>query len=1255
MPDGISQGSTTSCRNTSRRYVIVPEEAWLDAEPVRAEAVAAGTRQEAGLAVRQPEVADPAVAGDLRPSLLGPPEVHVEGDLAVVKSGVVETARFGWVRDGDDADSDLQLRQSPHVLGRRPDVIRRYSDDGTSPTPTRRIVRPKLLPLVSGDLLAVWLESDWGPLYGRQASSLSVSQEQHYLSRLDKETNTWSTVITGPLPSYPGSTFLTNADLVQFQDTGEILCLFIGQNAMSPGSADPRRLYVFGSTDDGATWVEKRRLYFDGTPADILLDSDGDGTADDDTPFQGLAVELLPSGRVVVLAATESHTWSLYSDDRGFSFTPVHVDAQVSNVDFAGHGVSSTTARNDVAVFVCAYRGVTTTISQQTIRMTTNGVDWTEAAVALPIESVDVAICVSPDGWPHLYGTCHKAYDPDLAATHYRDWLWGKRFRVRDPIPGSAQSVLLPTDTTGVRPRGFHAHESVSSAGDYSRDSTPYHQVVYGGWVGIDAVHWRGQVVIAATAQRDAAGGDLDTQPALHESSLVIHRANHWQPLQEILSDARLVTGHYPSAGRVYNRTWDCYGLPGSWNWAAAGAGTEAIIAGGAEGGYLRLDDAKSYNDAGLPSPQASQSGVVRAVVYPHTGGSMTADEIAIRLFLNSSTSTATAVVVRFENTGTAHRVGLFNYATGAAIGAFHDFALGSWIEVLLRTRSGGTAGKWDVLLYAREYVRASDPDWDAPYVLVASSSGVTAYAVATDALAWGQFGAGAGQASLWKTVQLHRTTETLSAEVDLQQRGTTWIDVDSENDKATTGSGEPALDSGVDNVMRAAVCCVEPPQFLCRGISVGWRGEASTRGLYSHASGYDYDASRALDVPIGREWRSEITGDEMELVFDADPTGTTGARFRPDGLAVFGRNFPALDLRMNDTDGPWDGTAPFIRVFGYQGSALAENRYTHVWANPLPFLTPYHIEGVRLSVYPTTGDGPWRPHQYRSLASGPRFYLAVRNSNAGETYVYRIRDNTEDTLILYTEPAATDCGAVSGDTITWPYGFVIFSSTFAGSLIPGYPEDFTPAGSSTALANSHVKGYRYLRLLLPRVHHMDADEAFYRLGCVMLGKTIDLGSPDVLWGWRRDTSSGASVQAGQDGSARSTRNHSPRRSIAFDTGYMRPPAEMASGLVASPLNAMPVARRSWAHWVDAVRRLEVDDTPCALIWEGDRFYGVPGDDDQVPVVGDPADAFAARVTSPGTVEHVQWENAALNIATGSTTLPRPAMRISGIVFTEEF
>ncbi|MDQ5979625.1 MAG: hypothetical protein QG602_2600, partial [Verrucomicrobiota bacterium] len=227
-----------------RRFLVVPDTAWEAASLVSVVPLTGETPQQAGRQVAQPErSATAAPIGDFGLTLTGEPEADVAGVARITRAGVVEDARWGWVRDGDDPATDLQLRQSPHVFGRRPDMIQQVINSVEAYT--SHAVRPRLLPLASGDLLMVWTLRAWDPIWAREATAIGGATETIYYAVLDHTTDTWGTPTHGPVPFDlgGGAYFISAVDVTQYPDTGDIIMCVATQQSMTPGSADPRILW----------------------------------------------------------------------------------------------------------------------------------------------------------------------------------------------------------------------------------------------------------------------------------------------------------------------------------------------------------------------------------------------------------------------------------------------------------------------------------------------------------------------------------------------------------------------------------------------------------------------------------------------------------------------------------------------------------------------------------------------------------------------------------------------------------------------------------------------------------------------------------------------------------------------------------------------------------------------------------------------------------------------------------------------------
>ena len=1230
-----------------RRFLVVPDLSSDVAEVVSCVATSGDEPNEAGLRVSLPTRSTTATpGGDIALSMGGAPETALDYTVALTREGVVEDARWAWVDASADSAADLQFRQSPHVIGRRPDVVEGVIF--TSPLPGSRAVRPRLLTLASGDVLMVWTRRNWMPIWARDATTLGTTTESIYWSRLDHTTDTWSTPASGPVPFSVtgGAAFISAVDVTQFPDTGEIVMCVATSESMTPPTPPNdigRIMFVYVSQDDGDSWTLKHRLHMDGPIPDVTLDTDGDGDLDDLTPVQDWALERLDSGRLCLFTVTENYTWSLTSDDRGASWLAVLVGTHTTDQQYAGHGSAITICRNGMAMCLTALRGSSNGLSNISTRFTRDGVSFS-AAIFTPqttpiYETCDVSACVSPDGWPHIYGTEHGSQRSILSARLPQDWLWGRRLKTRDPDLADVQTSVFPSNgggsVLGPAP-AFHCGTG-SPYGSYAvpggtEDINP---CGYDGFVGLDVVQYRGQVLMAVVHQRDdATQPESNEQPDLASYGLMVYRLNSWQPIQERVANAfQDVSGTdtyepaWPAIGRVYNNTWDCYDTPNAEGWSKTGGVTPTFAYAGTDGGYMEVSGAPCYWEHVTSGDVIIGLGAnVRFVVNVQSGGSITQDDIAVRLSLNDLVGHSD-VSIRLKRNGANLEVQLYDNVNAAALGTAKSVVHHDWVEILYaQHRGAGTSTTLTTYCAVRSYARSTDPDWDAPYEWVVNG---TTLAVGVPTLAeWIRFGhfTSGTQKSRWKGVHLSRCW-TRSGDIQsdeacaLVRAGVTYIDDDAVNDRSTTGTGESPLDDGIDNWMRTCRTLAVPPIWTKRGTSLSFRGEAVTRGQWACRTGYDFAASNILIQPVLREWRGETDDTETAIVIDA---GTVG--WRPDSVAVFGHNLAGFTFQFAqaNTSAAWSSPAVSFQ-FCMPTLGVTPNRYIHIWS------TTSGIDGAGHRVTYTT-SAPWRPHQFKSDQGGPTFYFGKLFNN--RLHVWKIADNSGNTLFLSTN---TDDASVSVKG-----SGVIFSDRFA-VMVGHHFDEVDPDVLVT---------YRYCRIVMRKTRHLDLDAAFPRVGRIVLGQTLEITTQDAEWGWRTGYASGSVLTQQPTGAAYSRRLRPTQRTWEADWPAMLPPPE-ASAVSSSP-NSQPTDH-SWAWWWDTVRRLDGDGTAAALAWDdGERFVGFDGEE-VVQVCSDPLGLAMCHVTATGTLEHIAYTGVTENLAAGATCVPRPVAAVRGITFTETF
>lgn len=1232
-----------------RRALYLPDPAFATAE-LRPVADTGGTPQEAGLSVRQPTIGgftgiNPAPEGDIRPTVSGLPEIEVDSALRLALAGPVEEGRYGWGRRQDSETSNLQLRQNPNVCGRRADCLAR---DTNASDPTH-FARPKILSArvrattgtVQDYLLAIWLQSD---VLMARSGATGPGNKPIQTSRilLDDESR-WEAPndaieINGELDH------VMAVDAVHYPDTDEVIACVAAVD--DPASPADRRIYTFHS-QEGVTFRTRARLLADGSDPDISLIAPGP-TADASV-FKSLAVERLPSGRLVCLLLTDEMLWSLTSDDRGHSLTPSLVtDANITGgTNSPGATVACVVARNGVLMAVWANPSTTGGDDGVWLAMSADGITWSTPiriwSGSTPPDATSplgVTIAIRPDGFPVVYMVRHGA------AAGLRQIP----FRTRDPaLDDGIADLIFSLDV--VVDKRFHGTEGASlgalANGPFTVDD--FHE--------LDATLWRGQLVIVAHNVIEEG----ESEPTYVENALSIHRTNHWQPLIEKLAAN--------TGGRTYNHTWDCYTDPRNRGYTAVAIGgtdTGHCVSDGVgtpgrdEGGFWEIDTpaaaTRYFSDLTLPNAASGYDGACRTVMMIDRHVSP-ADDVRLQLILNGGAVVVHGVEIAFNRiSADAFKVKAFDFIGGGQIGSTIDFVEtgdgGRWYEAIaaIWEDAGGTSR---ASVFVRPYRRDTDPDWDERYSLVAISGTITK-GVGVESVSFGN--AVVDAESRWKTVQVHRAALTFpigAAESPLQIATHSFVDDELTSTEiiaaASSSSGHQRVDDGLLNFVRGAMMTANPPQYLERGVRVSWRGRAQTEGGYEFAADFDYRGEHVEEPPVVmREWRS-VEGDStsaIEFVWVADESRCL---FRPNAVALFGRNFHNFSIGLWDTDPALGGTADVLVRVGVEGDPVVHDRKSHLWATDLSDGWHYYAEGNRLTVF-RGGAGtpeaasPWRPHEFASSRTGAKFYLYVQR-NSGLPYIYRIEDNTEDTLCLRTA-AADEIGTPLEVGRLYNEPIAIFSDRCALEFEHQHPAS---ANGLITHPHGHVRGYKYLRFAIGTADHRDADEDFVRLGRLVLGTVHRLDLPDYEWGWSMALKSGTDVEDLPSGITIPTARHVPRRIWQVSRNLQRAPRE-ADAVVNSPDASQ--GDRAWVEFAETARRLLVADQDVALIWDAQRSEGDAAERN-VQIAAHYHELALVRVTGPGTARHRGYLGQTMNLPLEDECAFRAVATVSGIEFTE--
>ena len=630
------------------------------------------------------------------------------------------------------------------------------------------------------------------------------------------------------------------------------------------------------------------------------------------------------------------------------------------------------------------------------------------------------------------------------------------------------------------------------------------------------------------------------------------------------------------------------------------------------------------------------------------------------------------------------------------------------------------------------------------------------------------------------------------------------------------TSAGSAALtenDSGVLNPTLPQLC-LPVRSFIKDGMECEWRGEAQESSTFAVSSSHLFSAKNALSGPVTKPWKTgngeplysllpEWAGlglaaqrienidaqtttfkrkgrpnsyviEDVEILMDSwgesgqasskdyvnDIVFNLGTKkqFSPNGIAMFGKNFPAFDIEFSNTKEGLDGdsTERFKLSFGLPGDGRIESnsadwfsyepdRYIHLWAwtaddfsaaghSCSPLVSggqgkfPYF--GDRTFTYRTNiGDEtvqeiqniyakneaqekatPWMPHQFKSSKNGPSFYIQViAEAFAGQgdeacRFVFKIVDNTEDTLILDENPLKVlsqysyDQNNPEGYTGTYRSwrNVSIFSDRMASEIVYYAITDASKSISQhDGFWNQQTpslpgSGFRYCRITVKGCTRFGGEKS-QRLGRLVMGRLLDLSGPDFEWGWSRSENSGVKVMTTRGGQRFAKSSHAPRRVFNVSHGVLEPTVDLnidtdpndpnLSNYFESPRRGFGSSfgpgwqkeKRKWEEVVALLRSLGPGLEEAALVFEGDSALDSkqPGSDtlSRTRVPTDPTSLCLVRLMSYGQMTHkgyvgreIRVPNGSQSDATGWTGTfgstvcrPRPLIEVTAIQFEEDF
>tara|TARA_B100000927_G_scaffold278034_1_gene260305 strand:- start:58542 stop:68237 length:9696 start_codon:yes stop_codon:yes gene_type:complete len=445
-------------------------------------------------------------------------------------------------------------------------------------------------------------------------------------------------------------------------------------------------------------------------------------------------------------------------------------------------------------------------------------------------------------------------------------------------------------------------------------------------------------------------------------------------------------------------------------------------------------------------------------------------------------------------------------------------------------------------------------------------------------------------------------------------------------------------VDAGVVNPNRTGKCSPFD-QEIASGINISWSGSTASKSCYSIETYYHYAFSNSFEQNLSKVWmtgtppentdmqakfksgkestgrsyrsRSPVytvpsievvldsqgdSGDAAsgDLVMDVEHQIRSRKNFVPDGIAVFGRNWPSCKIEFCDSEEFSDSSSSYrCYKIGQPGDSWAlspasnslsddPERYTHLWAwtnrtdeRPSPNRSPVadpssgaHVKfGDRTFSYMVDSSSflasapkaAWHPHQFRSAGTSGNYYLQVigrrlstgPNAGTSNRFVFKIIDNTEYTLILdsnplkvFDESPSTD--ATSGVSSSMPWHTVsIYSDRFAMQL---YNWNNSTAAQSAAQGKTtsqshHLPGvgFRYMKITINGCSRLVQEESHSSLGRIVLGEVKNLAAPDFEWGWSRSEMSGTNLTTYSGGQRVAKKLHEPRRKFQVSHAPLMP------------------------------------------------------------------------------------------------------------------
>lgn len=1268
--------------DSKRRFLVVPDKAWADATLVSA-------TSQAGLTVQQPT--QDTAEGDLRILVSGEPTTEAEYVVSMVRAGVSEDARFTF-RDTLAGDIKVKQSPSvlagrPDVIDGRtgPYPVSTSSRYVTKPSgclsPDGREVITYLR--TAADL---WSARFFDRGLVTIDGIASAEATTPYVAVFDPSSVSWD--IPAPLGiSFPtldedlparGVDIIWSAELQRFLLVamhGWHLVVYTLTENLS-GGAVLRRAVDLTLAVDALSAPPFGKEFGCDTGATLSLQSLPSGrlvllVATGDALYSLLSDDLGLSWTPSVVTDYGS---SLDGSGAVVSYVGATVTPSGALVCALNHGDIDGKAGysgSDVVFPLGGNRVLTR------IYTSLSGETWSGGLLDTEEAYIASSVAVLPDGDVWLYsvflteqegpegdaggaGYANRSVSPYLATRR----LFGPRFGVIADLPAQIPSAAYAgSNAFSCSPAHWSQAEknaNLLSQGEFG---------ISGVLGGVFALANPGHISVLVGLGKNTRSGGYGETITFDRSGLLCLRANYTTDLLENLAFSQNIrpanTLSYGSTvrqtpGRSYNATWDAWDFPEHWSYAktAAGGAVASLVTvsdGDVAGGYMETTASAtdslywtkhpdSFPNAGgldgdpvFTSQGEGMASISRFFLYVESGGNVLTDEIVYRLSL-ADRNRAFSYALRFEVSGGNLEVALYDDVAAASL-VFAVIPGGAkrWVEIVVSTSEENIASYYSSSIFADAYWRFPDEtqDWQEPYSAFASKPLSVGASAAVDVQEFGHKLVVSSAVSVrWKGVHLHRPNHPMvsasrTAERHLAQGPVVWPTASDwalqylDNPLIVGATPEQTSIFGVDTYHSRSVLPLRAggrPVYLSDGLYLSAAGRAtSDTGTFEVSTDHVFSATNVLpSMPVSREWRA-LSDTEASLSFLAQRL-----YLRDIGLSVFGRNAPVVRLEIADNPAFVSPAVDLAVTVPGAAASFASTRteHAHLWATSAG--SGVTVTKGHFSV--SLDRDVWRPHQFCSQETGQRFYLNI--SDGSTDRVYRVLDNTANTLKLSADPQADPGGDLS-----------VYSDRFAfdiSDLLASIPD---PAPLTP-----------YVRVTLGECSYMDGDEQFHRLGALWFGELHDLSEPDFDWQWSRSTASGNTLTDTPAGPTYSKRNRQFRRSFTASKPLMK--SALVSDGVDSPTEQI---RGSWEEFVNLMERLEVDGTRCALIWQGERAEA-GAQVDPTQRTADPLELIACRVQSAGTLQNEQYSCQTMTLAsTGETSVPRPRASNQQIVFREEF